>query len=327
MTAYRVAACYTLYIAKDNSKVIFAGEDISYEIEIKDEVIKNVFIELSKGEVVQSDQRNRDILLTLKDKQLLSEDYDNPFEGSKVNNQVKLISSFSTKPVEIQSTMSQKTVLIVGLGGVGTVVLQQLIFYGVENFILVDFDKVSLSNLNRQFFYQVEDVGKLKLDCLTSKLKSNKKLSIVNIDLKINDENEIITALKTRNINGIDLIVSAADSPPIKIRKVLLKVAIKFQCSITFASVGIKYGSFGPLLINNQNIEKYIKKLDAQEKEFTDWSIKITPCSSAATNTLVSSVLSNEIFNLFTEREVLSLNKKVRINFHDYKFSILEKYD
>ena len=54
-------------------------------------------------------------------------------------------------------------VAIFGIGGVGSFVVEGLVRAGVENFILVDDDKVCLTNINRQIIATRKTVGKLFL--------------------------------------------------------------------------------------------------------------------------------------------------------------------
>lgn len=58
--------------------------------------------------------------------------------------------------------IKSKTVLVVGLGGVGGYVVETLIRSGIENIILVDYDTISLSNLNRQIISTRENIGNKK---------------------------------------------------------------------------------------------------------------------------------------------------------------------
>lgn len=84
----------------------------------------------------------------------------------------------------------QKAVVgIAGCGGLGSNVAAALARVGVKKLIIVDFDKVVLSNLNRQFFF-VDDIGKLKIDALYDNLKRiNLFLEIEKKCLKINKDN------------------------------------------------------------------------------------------------------------------------------------------
>ena len=54
-------------------------------------------------------------------------------------------------------------VAVFGLGGVGSYVVEALVRSGVQNFVLVDKDVVSLSNINRQIIATHNTVGRLKL--------------------------------------------------------------------------------------------------------------------------------------------------------------------
>ena len=60
--------------------------------------------------------------------------------------------------------IQSKCIAIFGLGGVGGTTFIALLRSGFTHFVLVDFDKVSLSNLNRQLLYNLSSVDKLKID-------------------------------------------------------------------------------------------------------------------------------------------------------------------
>jgi molybdopterin/thiamine biosynthesis adenylyltransferase len=58
-----------------------------------------------------------------------------------------------------QENISAARVTIVGLGGLGSHVAQQLAYLGVRSFILIDSDRVSRSNLNRLVGATEEDAA------------------------------------------------------------------------------------------------------------------------------------------------------------------------
>lgn len=66
--------------------------------------------------------------------------------------------------VKGQERITRATVAIVGLGGVGCHVVQQLAYLGVSRFVLVDGDVVSISNLNRLVGASDNEIGALKVD-------------------------------------------------------------------------------------------------------------------------------------------------------------------
>lgn len=61
-------------------------------------------------------------------------------------------------------------VAVFGLGGVGSFVCEGLARGGVGNFILVDFDKVDESNINRQLIATVKTIGKYKVDLMKERI-------------------------------------------------------------------------------------------------------------------------------------------------------------
>lgn len=66
--------------------------------------------------------------------------------------------------------LNNAKVAIFGLGGVGSFVCEGLARSGVGNFILVDFDKVDESNINRQLIATVNTIGKYKVDLMKERI-------------------------------------------------------------------------------------------------------------------------------------------------------------
>lgn len=71
-----------------------------------------------------------------------------------------------------QLMLSSKKVLILGLGGLGSHVALALSAAGVGQLVLVDDDKVELSNLPRQTLYQQSDIGQLKVEACRRALQA-----------------------------------------------------------------------------------------------------------------------------------------------------------
>ena len=72
-----------------------------------------------------------------------------------------------------------KVIAVFGLGGVGGTALEALARTGFKNFILIDFDKVDPSNLNRQILYTAKDIGRNKVEAAKERILS------INADAKI----------------------------------------------------------------------------------------------------------------------------------------------
>ena len=121
--------------------------------------------------------------------------------------------------------LKKSKVAIFGLGGVGSYVLEALARVGVSNFVLVDNDKVSISNINRQLMATYDTVGKLKVSVTKDRILSinkNAKIEIYNTFFDINNADMID--------ESIDYIVDAIDSVNSKID--LVKVANKLNIPI-----------------------------------------------------------------------------------------------
>lgn len=66
--------------------------------------------------------------------------------------------------------LSRAKVAVFGLGGVGSFVCEGLARSGVGNFILVDFDKIDESNINRQLIATVNTIGRYKADLMKERI-------------------------------------------------------------------------------------------------------------------------------------------------------------
>ena len=63
---------------------------------------------------------------------------------------------------EGQINISKKKICIIGLGALGTVASQYLVRAGVGEIHLIDYDIIEKSNLNRQFLFRKDHIGKSK---------------------------------------------------------------------------------------------------------------------------------------------------------------------
>ncbi len=89
-----------------------------------------------------------------------------------------------------QKRIFKAKVLIIGLGGLGCPLLTYLVASGVGKIGVVDFDKVEISNLNRQTLFSPQDIGKFKVDQVKKVVrKINKKIKIIPFKTKVTSKN------------------------------------------------------------------------------------------------------------------------------------------
>lgn len=106
-----------------------------------------------------------------------------------------------------QKKISSSKVFIIGAGGLGCPIADLLCRAGVGEIGIIDHDKVSLSNLNRQTLYNSTDINKFKVEVLKRKLKK------VNPFVKINIYRKKINKKNINNlISKYHIIVDASDN-------------------------------------------------------------------------------------------------------------------
>ena len=89
-----------------------------------------------------------------------------------------------------QKKIFSSKVLIIGIGGLGCPLLTYLVASGVGTIGIVDYDKVDISNLNRQTLFLPSDVGKFKVNQAKSKIsKINSKIKIIGFKKRITAKN------------------------------------------------------------------------------------------------------------------------------------------
>ncbi len=108
-------------------------------------------------------------------------------------------------------------VIVYGIGGVGSFVVEGLIRAGIENIVLVDNDVISPSNLNRQIHATIENIGKRKIDCMKERILS------INPNVKIETymPQDIEGGEETLINNTIDYAIDAVDTVTTKLKLII----------------------------------------------------------------------------------------------------------
>lgn len=110
-----------------------------------------------------------------------------------------------------QKKINSMRVLVVGVGGLGSAVLVNLASIGIENFGLVDFDVVSVSNLNRQYVHSEKTLGIKKVLSAKTWLEGyNSKIKVEGFDIKLDISHPITYHLSL--ITNYDIIVDCLDN-------------------------------------------------------------------------------------------------------------------
>lgn len=195
-------------------------------------------------------------------------------------------------------------IALLGCGGTGANIAMCLASSGIASMTLIDFDTVQTSNLNRQFAYDLNDVGQSKVSCLKTKLKNiNPDMHITTVEQQIQSSQDIECLSK-----GIDLVVSAIDTPAIKSSMYVIEYCIKNNKPVIFGAAGYTSLSAGPLLTTDAAKRDFLASLKKHDKA------KSKPISGSigSTNLLLSAIMANNItsfFYPFSDPELINVKK------------------
>ena len=119
------------------------------------------------------------------------------------------------------SKLNNAKVLVIGLGGVGSYAIEALARSGINNLIIVDKDKIDITNLNRQLMTLHSNIGMYKTDVIESRIKDiNINANIIKITKEITSDNiDELISLKP------DYIIDACDT--LIVKKELIRKSLK----------------------------------------------------------------------------------------------------
>ena len=144
-----------------------------------------------------------------------------------------------------QKEIINSKVLIVGAGGLGCPVADYLARAGVGTIGVVDFDKVSLSNLHRQSFYSHKDIKKFKVDVV------KKKINLINPKIKVKKFKKAITENNVSSlIKKFDIIIDGSDN--FKTKFLLNKISIKYNKTLIIGAISKFDGHVFSFNFNNR---------------------------------------------------------------------------
>lgn len=206
---------------------------------------------------------------------------------------------------EKQKILANSSILIAGVGGLGCAVAENLIRAGIGKLILVDNDKIEISNLNRQILFDQNDIGKPKVEIAKQKLKA------INPELEVKvfqkDVSELVD-LHLPHFNGI------ADCLDNYYSRFILNDALKDYQFLVHG--GVK-NDFGQITTIMNGITQSLKQI------FGDYKDDIEPGIIPQTVITIGSLMAHEIINNLFDKSQL-LNKLLIIELSDFSMFKVE---
>lgn len=140
----------------------------------------------------------------------------------------------------LQERLSEKKITILGMGAFGSSILVNLVGLGVGHIKLVDFDRVELSNLNRQILFNEKDIGRLKVEAarnFIAKFHSTVKIETETLQIRSSADAE-------KAIAGSDFVVLAADLPFFILQRWVNKACTALQIPFIAGGFNLVEGQF-----------------------------------------------------------------------------------
>jgi molybdopterin/thiamine biosynthesis adenylyltransferase len=129
---------------------------------------------------------------------------------------------------KMSDKLNDSRILVAGSGGLGNIVLQNLVRLGFKNILIYDYKEIDPPDLNRQILFDSENIGKKKTEVAKQKLlKINPLCNIEVCDEKITKE----TKIKEK----IDLIFDCVDN--VETRFILDEIAHKLNVPLIHGAV------------------------------------------------------------------------------------------
>lgn len=202
-----------------------------------------------------------------------------------------------------QNLLQQAKVLIIGCGGLGSTAAVYLAASGVGTIHLVDFDVVSVSNLHRQVFYSLADVGKPKTTCLKKyieKITPFVKIETAEILVQKNNVEELF--------QNMDIVVDCTDQ--LYTKYLLNDACVAHHKTLVYGSLHKFDGYVATFNYNLGNGNRTSNLRDA----FPTIPEKLPPtCAEVGTlNTIVGIIAlhqANEVLKIILKKGSLLTNK------------------
>ncbi|UKA57632.1 HesA/MoeB/ThiF family protein [Arthrobacter sp. FW306-2-2C-D06B] len=119
--------------------------------------------------------------------------------------------SLASSPTQLQERLRTSKVVVVGVGGTGTWLLQSLVAAGIGRIEIFDPDIVELTNLNRQILFQPGDLGLAKVDVSAERFTSIDE----NLQVTANRHRVVAAADLESALRDASLVVGCADEPDV----------------------------------------------------------------------------------------------------------------
>jgi molybdopterin/thiamine biosynthesis adenylyltransferase len=207
-------------------------------------------------------------------------------------------------------SLRNKRVLVVGCGGLGGHIVDQLARLGIGHITAVDGDVFDETNLNRQLLSNVDNVGKSKaLAAKEHAIRVNPDIYLEPLSVYVHEANaEEIT-------KGYDVICDALDN--VSSRFILQKFAEKNGVPMVYGAIAGWYGQVATIFPGDKLLERLYRRDQDKGVEQNVGNPSFTPA-------LVASIQVAEVLKILTGKGTLLRNRLLMVNTFEQEFEVLD---
>lgn len=210
---------------------------------------------------------------------------------------------------EEQAILSQKSVCIIGCGGLGGGVIENLVRLGVGKLTIVDHDAFDVTNLNRQVLSNEANIGKSKAEeGATQMAVINSEIEIVPINVEINEDN------CRQIIAGHDLVIDAVDN--IKTRIILEKACEEEGITLIHGAIAGWNGQVAVIRPGDRVLQNIYQGNEERGDELQTGNPSFTPA-------VVSGLQAAETIKVLLGREGVLEKKMLMIDLLEHEYEVI----
>ena len=201
--------------------------------------------------------------------------------------------------LEGQKKLQNASVVIIGVGGLGSAISLYLTAAGIGKIGLVDDDVVSMPNLQRQILYSENEIATSKVECAKQRLeKLNSEVLIETFNLKLNESNA------KQILGNYDIVVDGTDN--FQARYLLNDTCIELGKPYVYGAINEFSGQVSVFNFNcNDGKKATYRDLYPNENEFKE--LKLNNGVLGVLPGIIGCMEANEVIKIITGAgEVLS---------------------
>lgn len=216
--------------------------------------------------------------------------------------------NIGTITIEEQEILKAKSVCVVGCGGLGGGVIENLTRMGVGGLTVVDGDVFDESNLNRQVLSCEANLGKSKaVEAAEQMSRINSEITFVAIEDLLNADNAAAI------IDGCDVVVDALDNP--ETRLILENACEALNIPLVHGAISGWNGQVGVCMPGSRMMSQLYGY-----GEGTDES----PTNPSFTPAVVSAIQAAETIKVLLGREETLTNKLLMMDLLEHEYDIID---